>query len=393
MNKETGTWLVAAEGAEIAAYFSTPEKIDEILSRIESEALSYAPDTSTAKGRKAIASLAAKVARSKTALDGAGKSLNDDRRAAINAVDAERRKIRERLDALKDRVRKPLTQWEEAEAARVARHKSALDELNDTGRVDGLSDSGVISVVIEEVEAIAVGPDWEEFQDEAIAAKGRALEKFRADLAVATAREAEQEELARLRAAEEERKAKEAAESAERERKEAEERAQRDAAEAQKMRAEKASAYIGELADGKIAGETQPYGILIYELEKKLPPLIDDLGEFAPPLHVKRLEALATIKADAEAARIREEERAKAAAEAEAKAAAERAAQAERDRIADEVRANEQERAKREADRRHLDKIRSEIISALSSMRGKATPENIADALMSGKIPHTKVNV
>lgn len=380
---------MAAEGAEIAEFFSTPEKIDEILSRIESEALSYAPDTSTAKGRKAIASLAAKVARSKTALDGAGKSLNDDRRAAISAVDAERRKIRERLDALKDRVRKPLTQWEEAEAARVARHKSALDELNDTGRVDGLSDSGVISVVIEEVEAIAVGPDWEEFQDEAIAAKGRALEKFRADLAVATAREAEQEELARLRAAEEERKAKEAAESAERERKEAEERAQRDAAEAQKMRAEKASAYIGELADGKIAGETQPYGILIYELEKKLPPLIDDLGEFAPPLHVKRLEALATIKADAEAARIREEERAKAAAEAEAKAAA----QAERDRIADEVRANEQERAKREADRRHLDKIRSEIISALSSMRGKATPENIADALMSGKIPHTKVNV
>ncbi|WP_277750417.1 hypothetical protein [Croceibacterium ferulae] len=40
----------------------------------------------TAKGRKAIASLAAKVARTKTAIDDAGKKLNEEARAKINAV-------------------------------------------------------------------------------------------------------------------------------------------------------------------------------------------------------------------------------------------------------------------------------------------------------------------
>jgi colicin import membrane protein len=44
-------------------------------------------DVTTEKGRKAIASMAYKVARTKTAIDEAGKKLNEEARARINAVD------------------------------------------------------------------------------------------------------------------------------------------------------------------------------------------------------------------------------------------------------------------------------------------------------------------
>src|SRR6185437_576408 len=102
--------------------------IETVLSRIEREARERAAalDISTPAGRKDIASLAYKVARSKTALDGAGKDLKAEWLAKSNAVDAERRTLRERLDALADEVRAPLTEWENAEKPRVKAHEDAL---------------------------------------------------------------------------------------------------------------------------------------------------------------------------------------------------------------------------------------------------------------------------
>lgn len=67
---------------------------------VKREVEAHKPDLGTEKGRKAIASLAYKVTRTKTALDNAGKQLNEEARKQINAVDATRRKVREELDAL-----------------------------------------------------------------------------------------------------------------------------------------------------------------------------------------------------------------------------------------------------------------------------------------------------
>lgn len=60
---------------------------DAVLLQIEKQARAIVPDVSTATGRKAIASVAAKVARSKTALDEMGKNLTADLRQKVNAVD------------------------------------------------------------------------------------------------------------------------------------------------------------------------------------------------------------------------------------------------------------------------------------------------------------------
>ncbi|HBQ2022030.1 TPA: hypothetical protein L9334_001909, partial [Klebsiella pneumoniae] len=90
------------------------------------------PDVTTKKGRDAIASMAHKVARSKTYIDNAGKGLVAELKALPKQIDESRRVVRERLDALKDEVRRPLTEWEaeqeriKAEEAINALHAEAL---------------------------------------------------------------------------------------------------------------------------------------------------------------------------------------------------------------------------------------------------------------------------
>lgn len=103
---------------------------DKVVEAIESEVRGVVHDVDTAKGRKEIASLAHKVSRSKQALDSLGKDLVAEWKTKSKAVDAERKIVRDRLDALRDEVRKPLTEWEEAEKARAAQ-KALEAEIED----------------------------------------------------------------------------------------------------------------------------------------------------------------------------------------------------------------------------------------------------------------------
>ena len=70
MNAHTD--LIPIENPQPAALF-VPGGLDSILARIEADARALVPDVGTVKGRKEIASTAAKVARSKTYLDDLGK--------------------------------------------------------------------------------------------------------------------------------------------------------------------------------------------------------------------------------------------------------------------------------------------------------------------------------
>ena len=93
--------------------------ISPIIDAIISEVTSVVPETTTAKGRNEIASLAHKVAKSKTLLDKMGKALADDLNSKLKPINAERKQARDQLDALKISVRQPLTDWE-AEQKRIA---------------------------------------------------------------------------------------------------------------------------------------------------------------------------------------------------------------------------------------------------------------------------------
>lgn len=124
--------LVVIEKKNAMAVFTNNDQLDPLIEAIEKEARSLVPDVTTKKGRDAIASMAHKVARSKTYIDNAGKDLVAELKALPKKIDESRRIARERLDALKDEVRRPLTEWEaeqdriKAEEAMNALHAEAL---------------------------------------------------------------------------------------------------------------------------------------------------------------------------------------------------------------------------------------------------------------------------
>ena len=70
--------LVVIEEINPAVIFTEVSEIDALLKNIEAQAMSHVPVLETVTGRKEIASIANKVARSKTLLDGMGKDLVAD---------------------------------------------------------------------------------------------------------------------------------------------------------------------------------------------------------------------------------------------------------------------------------------------------------------------------
>ena len=132
--------LVVIEKKNAMAVFTNNDQLDPLIEAIEKEARSLVPDVTTKKGRDAIASMAHKVARSKTYIDNAGKDLVAELKALPKQIDESRRVVRERLDALKDEVRRPLTEWEaeqeriKAEEAMNALHVEALTMNEDFDR-------------------------------------------------------------------------------------------------------------------------------------------------------------------------------------------------------------------------------------------------------------------
>lgn len=400
------TELVLPQGTALAAAFRAENGIDPLIDMIAAEVRAHVPDTSTKKGRDAIASLAYRVSRSKTMLDEAGKTLNESARAEINIVDAARRKVRDALDALRDEARKPLVDWEAAEELRVNGLKARLRAL-DAGRADTTSSAAHIAAILSEVEAMGLGDDWQEFQGEAAIAKDKALTELRRNLDIATRREAEAAELARLREAQAKR------DEEDRIRREVEGAAAKLA-----ERAKNARIYIEQIGHGFIGGQLQPFAILIYELESKLPPLIDVMGEHADGLHALRIATLADATAAMERQRIEDETRAeeqrKAAAEVaareaeravqqkraedaarhereltDAKRREDEAAQRERDRQAEERRVEAEAQRKREENTRIRNRVKREIAAAVEGL----TATEIAEKLVAGNVPNCTVRM
>ncbi|HDL6644948.1 TPA: cell envelope biogenesis protein TolA [Yersinia enterocolitica] len=118
MSEATGLSIVI-EAKNALAVFTQPDHIESILQQVEKEVNSFVPDVSTKKGRDAIASLGLKVAKTKTYLDGLGKDLVTEYKEVPNKIDASRKTVRDRLDALKEKVLLPKLEYE-AEQERIA---------------------------------------------------------------------------------------------------------------------------------------------------------------------------------------------------------------------------------------------------------------------------------
>lgn len=255
------TDLVVIEKQNAMAVFTTKEQLDPIIEAIEKEARSLVPDVSTRKGRDAIASMAHKVARSKTYIDNAGKDLVAELKALPKQIDESRRIVRERLEALKDEVRRPLTEWEaeqeriKAEEAMNALHAEALEmniKFDQELAAKFEADHEMALLMNEKFDR-----DREEQRRQAEQAQRERDERLKQEAAEQARRDAEAKHKAEIEAAarrEAEEKAR--AEAAERQRIEAEQRAAREKQEAEaRAEREKAAAVEAERLKAKQAEE------------------------------------------------------------------------------------------------------------------------------------------
>lgn len=227
----------------------TPEGVDPILKAINDEVKKFTPDMTTKKGREEIASMAYKVAKSKTYLDDLGKKLVAEWKEKSKIVDESRKKIRDTLDSLKDEVRKPLTEWEDREAARIKKYSDAILALKNAPDLVFIT-SDQIREKLADIEITQVDESWGEFEAIGKEAKEKALVGLKDRLTVFTLREAEQAELKKLReeAAERERADREkkiAEDAATKARLEAEQKAK---AEADRIEREKQEAILSQKA-------------------------------------------------------------------------------------------------------------------------------------------------
>src|ERR1700744_4077654 len=77
---------------------------DPVIEQIRQEVLSVDRDISTDEGRKNVASLAYKGARSKTLLDEMGKTFAADLKRQTKAIDTERARIWDALEEIQKEV-------------------------------------------------------------------------------------------------------------------------------------------------------------------------------------------------------------------------------------------------------------------------------------------------
>lgn len=341
-----------------------PGGVMALLARLEADVRAVKTDISTAIGREQVRSLAYKVTRSKTALDAMGKALTDDARAQIDAVNAERRTIRDFMDALAEDVRRPLTEWENAEKERVAGHERALAAMVEAPSYGATETAADLELRLSYLRSYPAR-DWREFAQRAADTLAAEIERTERLLVAAQKREAEAAELARLRAEEAERARLEAA----RLQAEREARIAAEAAERAQRQAEERAAHAARVAAEQAEAERRAAERLRQEAEER------------------------AARAEAEAAETaRRAEAARVAAEQKAERDRIAAVEAERQRVAQAEEAVRQSEAARAADRANRGRINTAAAEAITLLGlTEKQAKAVVGAIVSGIIPNVSI--
>jgi|SRR5882672_180962 len=409
------TDVVLAERPVITAQLVyQPGGPEAIIARLEAEVRAFKGDISTEKGRGEIKSLAHKVSRTKSLLDEMGKELTEGWKKAAKVVDVDRKKIRDRLDALRDEARKPVDDWEEYEEKRIQGHRDALTVLEDLGVFTFGDDAEPTAkmvhdriAVIEELPA----RDWQEFSTQVADRRAALLLNLGGMLKRAQKRESDAAELAELRrqqaqrAADEEaaRAAAEAARIAEEQRLAAEQEAERVRLAEEQRQREEAERIRVAAEEARIAAE-QAAAAEAERVRLANETAAREAAERAEAAQAERdrvveaerqrLERERVAAVEAQQAAIAKAEENRIAGEKAAAAAAQKAIDDERARVAaDQVREN-QAALDREKNKQHNAKINGEVLAALQQHAGltKDGAKAVVVAIAQGKIAHTKIS-
>ena len=314
---------------------TNPEKVDLLVAALEAE--DEPADVNTKEGRSRIKKRAERADRYRLDIRAARLEKTKEWRDLTDKVNAQGKLVEPKLGALHDKIRLPLTKWEETEAARKAEAQAIIDDMV-AARTIAADDTSV--TVQERLDRVRgrntndelFGPQLEQvidLRDQIVSELLAAIERLKEAEANArelarlreqeelrkqeeaeraaqaeAARKAEEEAMAAA-AAEEQRKADEAAkiarereeaaqkairdaeEAAQREREEAQRKADAEIAEAnaralaaqQEAAADRAKAVIRECAMGAIDGRAAPWATIIAHLQDSVDVSAAALGK------------------------------------------------------------------------------------------------------------------
>jgi len=317
-------------------------------------------DISTEKGRKELKQFVARIKKSSNILDGLGKDHVAKLKALPKIVDASRKSMRDRLEALAEEKLRPLTEYEAAEEKRQNDIKARINEIDPfMGGIitiqPGERTTEALKALAEKAAFFEVDDTFQEYQELARKTKDDVILKLSGLIAIQMKQEAEAAALEKLRLEAEE-KARLARE--EQIRKEAADKARRDAEE-------------------KAAAERQA-------MELK--------AEAERQESIRREREAREAQERAEREKIATEERAKLEQERAVKEERERLARIEQERIAKEE-AERLAAEKKSANIKHRAKINNLIVLAV--MGFGMTQENgkkFVEAVVKGEIPNLTIN-
>ena len=175
-------------------------KILGVVEAIEQQAGSIVFDITTKAGQETCRKISATVAKAKTAIDNAGKTKKEEYTIFTKRIDSDRNLAKNRLQALQDAIRQPLTDMENAEKQRKEMLENRLNNLENYFDVYTVT-SAAVSDAITTLQNTLIDESWEEYQSIAAAKKAQELDRLQTLLAQAQQREADAAELAALRAA------------------------------------------------------------------------------------------------------------------------------------------------------------------------------------------------
>lgn len=119
------------------AAFSDREKFDEMVADIRRAVVANLPanlDMNNKKDRDVVRSLAAKIPKVKTRIDAWGAEQVEVKRKEVADMDALRKEFKDKLDELRAEVRKPLSDWEDAESLRLDTINATIEQVKELGR-------------------------------------------------------------------------------------------------------------------------------------------------------------------------------------------------------------------------------------------------------------------
>lgn len=204
--------LIALEQKQLPELY-VKNGFDPLIDKVKEKIVDFVADVSTDKGRKEVAGIVKWIRDGRVEIEKRGLSLTNTKRQEIkeeiDAMIAERKRVKEAFSGLEIEVGQPLTDYKEekkrekkAELERVQDIKNRIGQLRTWVKDDWQNHpekSVDIKKAIKKLEGIKVDEFYQEFKGEAEAAKKERLEALGNVLEVAQGKEeiaAEQKRLA-----------------------------------------------------------------------------------------------------------------------------------------------------------------------------------------------------